>query len=865
MRWRQRSQNDFEDEIRSHLELETDRLIAEGASPTAARLQARRRFGNVGGAQERFYYSGHWAWLDPLVKDVRFAARALRKAPGFSAIAIVTLALGIGANTAVFSVVKSVLLTPLPYREPDRLVTLWETLPGLSRAMISYPDYKDWRVRNRVFDDVALYSPFRTMSLTLGELPERVGVGYASDNLFGVLGVAPVVGRGFRADEDQPGAARVALLTNGWWKRRFAADTGVIGKTLPLDGELYKVVGVLPPTVGIGFVDVWVPVGLFANTESFTRANHPGLIGIGRLKPGVSLDQMKADLGRISAELRAEYPKDNAGIGASGEYFRELLVMGIRPALKMFSWAVALVFLIACVNVANLLLGRATGRKKEIALRTAMGASDSRIIRLLLAENVLLALAGGVLGVALAYAGLRGLVALRPAGVPRLGEIRIDLTVLAFAAAVSVFTGLLFGLIPARQVSRVDLNDTLKESGRATSSGGATTRLRTALMTVEVAMALMLLVGAGLLMRSFARLTQVDPGVDPRGVITAWVNLPYGTYPNEARQREVLNEMLRRAQSIPGVTSAALTSALPLGANIQNKITFEGHPRPKGNEPLINIQFVTRDYFSTMKMRVLAGRGLNSTDAPGNELAALMSESVAKTFFAGENPIGKRLVHGAFDSSEPPWRVVGIVNDVKDRSLGARTSGTIYLAFDQQPQAWMALVVRTSLSSAQILPALRREVAGVDKALPLANEALLTDVIDQSVGQQRFTMFVLGVFAVVSLMLAAVGVYGVISYHVAQRGHEIGIRMALGAQRADIVSLVTGRALITAGAGIVIGAVAAAAVSGLIRSLLFEVAPTDATTYAAGAAALLVTAALAAVVPTIRATRVNPVETIRAN
>jgi putative ABC transport system permease protein len=865
MPWYRRSQRDFEDEIRSHLELETDRLIEEGLSPNEARLAARRKFGNVTGAQERYHNTSRWLWLEHVGQDLRYAMRMLRKSPVFSTIAVITLALGIGANTAVFSIVNGVLLSALPYREPERLVRLWETLPGSPEIMVSYPDYQDWQEQARVFDGVALFSPFRTMTRTGGDLPERTGVGMATGNLFDVLGVAPVVGRAFRADDDRPGAARVVMLTSSYWQQHNGSDPRVLGTTLPLDGDPYTVIGVLPPTVGIGFVDVWIPMGLFADDPSFNRSNHPGLIGVGRLKPGVTIGQLNADLARVSREIVAENPQASAGIGAGGDSFGDLLVRNIRPTLQLLTWAVLCVLLIACVNVANLLLGRSTSRRKEIALRLALGASDGRIFRLLLTENLLLSLLGGAIGVALALGAVRTVVAMRPPGLPRLGNIHVNLPVLLFAAAVSIITGLLFGVLPARHASRVGLSDTLKEGGRGTSASGAMLKLRGVLMTAEVAMALMLLIGAGLLVRSFERLAKVDPGVDQRSVITGWLFLPGGKYPDPERQRLAMTEILRRAQAVPGVTSAALTSAFPLAANMGNKITFQGHPRPKGEEPMLNVQIVSPDYFRTVSMRVVRGRAFGPTDVKGNDDVVWIDETVAKKFFPGEDPLGKRLVHGAYDSTERPWTVVGVVNDVLDRSLGERTNGTIYMPFDQQPQNWMALAIKTSVPFEQVMPALRREVASFDKALPLANEETLEHMVDQSIGQERFTMFVLGVFALVALILAAVGVYGVIAYFVAQRINEIGIRVALGAQRTDIISLVSRRVLVSTALGIAIGVTAATLASGLMSKLVYDVATTDTATYVTGAVSLLFVACLAAVVPTLRATRVNPVRAIRAD
>jgi len=859
-----RSQRDFEDEIRSHIALEADRLVEEGMSLDAAQLAARRRFGNVTRAQERYHSAGRWVWVEQLLQDVRYAARMLRKSPLFSGIAILTIALGIGANTAVFSIVNGVLLSPLPYRAPERLVKVWETLPGLSQATVSYPDYKDWQERTRVFDGVAVYGPYANKTLTGGDLPERVGVGLASANLFDVLGLAPAIGRGFRADEDRPGVGRVVILSNGFWQQRYGGEARVLGRTLTLDGDPYTVIGVLPPTVGLGSVDLWVPVGLSANDPSFTRENHPGLIGVGRLKRGVTITQMNNDLARISREIQAEHPRESAGIGAEGASFRELLVETIRPALSLLTWAVLSVLLIACVNVANLLLARSTSRQKEVALRLALGASHRRIRSLLLSEHLLVAMIGGVVGVGLAYAAVRAVVQTQPPGVPRLADIHINLAVLTFAAAVSVVTGLLVGLLPARSATRIDLIEPLKGSGRSSATSG-TLRLRGALMTAEVALALMLLIGAGLLIRSVSRLTRVNPGVDARGVTTGWIFLPGNKYPDADRQRLALDEILQRVETVPGVTSAALTSAFPLASNTQNGVTFEGHPKPAGQEPLLNYQAISREYFNTVRMRVLRGRGFAATDVKGADEVVWIDETVAKKFFPGEDPIGKRILRGRFDSKERPWTVVGVVNDVLDQSLGERANGTLYRPFDQEPQNWMGLVINTTMPFERVLPAVRRGIASVDPALPLASEETLEHKITQTIGQETFTMFVLVAFAGVALILAAVGVYGVIAYFVAQRLHEIGIRIALGARRSDIVVLISRRVLVTAGIGVAVGLIGAMAASGLMSTLVYEVAPTDGATYVGSALALLAVAALAAVVPTLRATRVNPASAMRAD
>ena len=859
--WR-RAQSDFEDEIRSHLELETDQLIAQGMSPKDARLAARKRFGNVGAAQERYHDAGGLLWQ--VFADLRYAFRVLRRTPLFSTIVIVTLALGIGANTAAFSVVNGVLLAPLPYRAPDRLVELWETLANLDRIMISYPDFVDWRKRSRVFEDIALYGPYGGMANTTGDIPRQIGVGTATANLFHLLGVQPTIGRDFLPSEDQPGGTPVALLGDSYWRSEFAADTSVLGRLISLDGEPYRIIGVLPPLPSFKRLEVWIPLRPDLDTASFNRGNHPGLRGVGRLRAGVSIEQMRADLARISREIVAEHPKEASGIGAGGEYLGDLLVHNIKPALRVLSWAVLCVLLIACVNVANLILARATSRQREMALRRALGAGERRLTRLLLVENLLLAFIGGALGVALAYAAVRAMVAAQPESVPRVGNIHVNVAVLLFAAGASIVTGLLFGLFPARYAAAVDPSESLKNSGRSSSASAGALRLRAALMTLEVAMTLVLLVGAGLLTRSFAKLVHVDPGVDPTGVTTGWIGLPAKRYPNEERQRLAMDDILQRVQSIPGITSAALTSALPLSGNIQLKQTFEGHPRPKGQEPLLQMQLITADYFRTMGVRLLMGRGFGPNDGAKGQPVVWVDETIAKTYFPGEDPVGKWIVHGGFDSTEPKQIIAGVVNTVHDSGLEDRANGIIYMPFDQSPQSSMALVVKTALPLEQITPSIRREVATFDKQLPLSNEQTLSTVIGRSIGQERFTLLVLGNFAIIAVVLAAVGVYGVIAYFVAQRAHEIGIRIALGAQRGDVVMLVTRSVLVGAGTGIVLGLGIAIAASRLMSNLLYGINPIDLPTYASGALALLIVAAAAALVPTARATRVSPAIAMRA-
>ena len=865
---------DVSEEFRFHLEAEIDELVAGGMTPEAARAEALRRFGDVSHFKDRCRRSDERRsarergreLLDELRQDVRYTFRSLLRQPAFALIAIVTLGLGIGANTAIFSVLNGVLFSPLPYREPQRLVLLWETLKDLPQIVVSYPDYLDWRQRAKSFEDIAIHSVGESYTLTGSGEPENLRGALASGHLFSLLGVGPALGRLFSPADDDKASAPVVVLSDGFWRRRYGADPGVIGKTLLLDGAPYTIVGVLPATWQLGGrPDLWLPVGLFAASPRFVRANHPGLLGIGRLKPGVTLEQMRLDLAEVSRQIRAENPVDAAGIGADGLPLHDIATRQIRPVLLLLALAVGLVLLLACANVANLLLGRAATRQREFALRTAIGAGRGRLVRQLLTESVLLALTGGVLGLALAWSGVRLLLSLRPTNLPRLNEIQIDGTTLLFALGVSLLTGILFGVFPALQSSSSEPLAALRESGRGSTGGVARLRLRAGLTVAEVALALMLLVGAGLLLRSFVKLAGVDTGVNPHGITAGRVQLSERSYSGEARQLAFFEELVGRVRALPGISGAALSSDLPTSASWQLGVTFEGLPPvASGDRPLFNGVVVTPEYFATVGLKLIAGRALLAADGAGQPPVVLVSEAVAKRFYGKESPVGRRLKHGGAEAKGPWVTIVGVVGDVKNDGITTLVPrGTIYYPFAQSVSNSAWLIVRSGAPVENVAKLLRRELAAMDRELPLSDVTTLDQQIEESVAQPRFSMLMLSVFAALALVLAAVGLYGVISYSVTQRAREIGVRIALGARRGTVIGSVVGRAMALTAVGIAIGTLGSLAAGKPLAKLLYDVKATDPLVFSGVVVLLGVVALVAAGIPALRASRIDPVTAMR--
>jgi putative ABC transport system permease protein len=871
--WGNDVEADVDDEFRFHLETEIEQLVARGSSPDAARAEALRRFGNVdlyrqycrSADARRLGRERRTENLTVLLQDLRYAARSLLRRPAFTAIAVLTVGIGIGATTAIFSVVNGVLLQPLPYREPDRLVMLWETVND-DRIAISYQDYLDWQRGQRGFEDIAVYNPFQAFNMTGRGKAERVRGALVSGNFFHLLGARAEVGRLILPRDDRPEAPRVAILGDGYFRGRFGGDRSIIGQKMALDGDIYTIVGVLAPEVRIPDRDVVLPIGLFTRSPMYVRENHPGLIGLGRLRPSVSLEQARADLQHVSAELRAQFPKEDAGIGSGGAPLMEMMVGRIKPALRILMIAAGLVLLIACVNVANLVLSRAAVRERELAVRMALGASRGRIVRQVLTESAVIAFVGGALGIAIAYAGVKFVVALNPTSIPRLNDVVVDAKVLLFATVVSVLTGLLFGLGPALRSARSRSVTAVTGSERG-STGGVSLRHTRAMLTVaQVALAVVLLADAGLLMRSFAALTAVDLGFDPTHVVVSLVQLPDEKYATAAQARAVFDRLLEKVRAIPGVESATVGSDQPLGTNWQTGVSFEALPPfAPGHAPLLNATVVDPSYFETLHIPILAGRAFTTGDRVGQPLVVVISEAVAKKYFRGADPIGQRMKQGQ-PADTNGWRtIVGVVKDTRSDGLTEGPRGTFYMPRAQEELRRGLLMVRSSLPVDQLTTSLRAALADVDGDVPLALTQTMDAVLGELVEQPKFSMLLVSIFACVALALASVGIYGVVSYGVTQRTREIGVRIAIGAEPRAVIRLVLGQAVAMTTAGAGIGVLLALLSAKAIGTLLYGVGPRDPLVLLTVSGFLLAVALVAALAPALRAARIDPIRAIRVD
>ncbi len=804
--------------------------------------------------------------MDGLLKDFRYAIRSLLKRPPLTIIAIITLAIGIGANSAIFSVVNALLVNPLPFPELDRVVAIWETQPsrGVVRNEASMANYLDWRSQNQTFEQMGLYR-WWSASLTGLETPERIQGFLITGNFLDVLAVKPALGRGFAADEDQPGKDAVAILSHGLWQRRFAGDPGIINKTITLNGVTRTVIGVMPQ--GFNYpagVEVLAPLSITPELAG-SRRSHSYYV-VGRLKPDVSLAHAQADLATIAARLEKEYAESNTGWGVVVYPIVEDAVRLYKTAVLVLMAAVGFVLLIVCANVANLMLARAAGRQKEMALRAALGASRWRLVRQLLAESLMLALIGGLLGVLIAVWGVDLLRTLDPGDAakfaPGWDRLGVSPPVLIFNLALSVFSGFLFGLAPAWQVSKTDLNGALKEGGRQTASGSH--RLRGLLVISEVALSMMLLVSAGLLMRTFLVLLKTEPGFNPDNVMTMRLTLPVAKYEEEGQRATFYQELVRRVQALPGVESAAAVNYLPLGrGNSSNSFLIEGIPDPPpGQYFLGRYRNCTPDYFHTMGIPVLKGRAFTDQDKPGAPPVIIVNEAMAQKYWPGADPIGKRVRFNA-TLTEAPWmQVVGVVQDVK-HELQTPVTADYYLPHAQDAWNSMVLVARTKGEPLSLAADMRQQVWSLDKDQPVFEVQTMEQVRAFSVSLHSFSAGSLGVFAGIALLLAAIGIYGVMSYAVIQRTQEIGIRMALGARAADVLKLVVRNGMSLALIGVVAGLAGAFALTRLLQSLLFGVTPTDAFTFGVVTFGLLLVALLACYIPARRATKVDPLVALR--
>ena len=876
--WRGNVDADLDEELRFHLDTEVEYLVARGWSAEGARHEALRTFGDVdafrrdcrSADQRRIGRAQRQETFAVLAQDLRFAFRSLRRQPAFTAIAIITLALGIGANTAIFSVVNGVLLKPLPYRDPKQLVMVWQTIPGSDRPLVSYPNYLDWRERQRAFEDIAVYNPFPGFTMTGQGDAQDINGSLVSGNYFQLLGMHAALGRLIAPRDDSLGAPRVAVLRNGFFQSRFAGDPSVIGRTLLLDNVAYTVVGVLQPDARVSYragdaePDVILPLGLFVKDPMYNRAS-PVLFGVGRLKAGVSLELALADLQRASVELRREYPKEDGGMGAGGAPMLYMVAKFITPALRILTLAVALVLLIACANVANLVLSRSTARRREFAVRTALGATRSRIVGQVLTESVVLALAGGVLGIGVAVLGVKLLLALNRRGVPRVADITVDHTVLLFALAVSVLTGVLFGLAPAIDSGKTQLMNSLKEGGRGTS-GASKQRTRAVLTVAEVALAVVLLTASGLLLRSFVNLTAVDPGFQPSHVVGAVVRLSSGKYRTAQQARGALDELLAKLRAIPGLESATMGSSTPISPHSQASVSFESRREPDANKrPVLNTAVVEPNYFATLRIPLALGRPFASTDVAGQPEVAVISERVATKFFPNANPIGAHLELGQSGNASA-WRtIVGVVKDTRTDGLRDEPRGTVYLPRGQEAMLDGWVMVRSTLPTEQVARLLRASLHEVDPDVPIARVQTMDAVLAEEVQGSKVSMLLLTIFAAVALTLASVGIYGVISYNVTQRTTEIGVRVALGAQRRDVVGLVVGQAIAMAAGGVGVGVLLALWGARSLRAMLFGVGPHDPVVLGLAGVFLLAVALIAALAPALRASRIDPTIAMRAD
>ena len=873
---RQKRESELEEEIQSHLKMAAQDRTDRGETPDQALGAARRELGNVGLIKEVTREMWGWASLERLMQDLRYGLRMLAKSPGFTAVAILTLALGIGANTALFSVVNGVLFKPLPYPHPEQLVWLAESKPNFATGSISFPNFRDWQKDNHTFSGMAVYRSYNFNILGLGDA-EQVRARFITSDFFSVLGVNPVVGRTFVPGEDDIGRSPIVMISEELWKRKFDSSPDVLGKNINLDGTGYTIVGVTPASFDFSGlfrdVEIYAPLGQWMNPLLPNRGAGLGVHGVGRLKPDVSIEQARADMAGISSNLAAAYPDTNKGIGAALRPLRQTMVGDVRLVLLVLLAAVGFVLLIACVNVANLMLARAATRSREFAIRAALGAGQARLVRQLLTESILLAFAAGALGLLLAAWGTRAALQFLAQGLPRASEVHLDARALLFTLLISLGCGIFFGLAPALKSRGRNLLGTLKEGGRGES--GTRHRAQGLLVIVEVAMALVLLISAGLMLRSLTALWNVNPGFDSHNVLAFGVALPPSMRNASAAEiRAALRNLDRQLSAVPGVKSISLSwGAVPLSSDDEDLFWIEGKPKPlTDDEKSWSISYVVEeDYLQVMGIPLQRGRFFTAQDNENASHVVVVDDLFAKKYFPDVDPIGQ---HIFLDNKGGRAEIIGIVSHIKQWGLDSDDKETLraelYFPFMQLPDQAMQLsgsgtgvMVRYDPRTATIGDSLRAAVKGISAEHVMSKAQTMDEIISDSLASQRFSMAVFGIFAALALALASVGIYGVISYLVQQRTQEIGVRVALGAKRSDVLHLILGEGMRMAGAGVILGLLASFGLTRLMASLLYGVSATDPLTFTAVAALLTIVALAACYIPARRAMRVDPMVALR--
>ncbi|MEN3332202.1 MAG: putative transport system permease protein [Blastocatellia bacterium] len=868
---RGRVEQELDEELRYHLERQIEENLGKGMTAAEARYAALRAMGGIEQQKEECRDMRRVHFIEDLMQDLRYGLRVLAKSPVFTAVAVLTLALGIGANTAIFSVVNELLLRPLPFRDAERLVTLWEVSPeGRHQNTTSRANFRAWREQSTTFEGMAAFSDQR-LNLTGDREPEEVSVQLATPELFQVLGVEPLLGRTLNEDDGRARSAGV-VLAYGIWQRRFGGDPEIVGKPITLNGMPFNIVGVMPAGFQWhirGRSGTGKPAEMWAVLVMPTEG--PATLGrflsvVARLKPGVSREQGEAEIKAIEARLGQDAPQYNRGYGAEAIPLREQFVGNVRPALWILLGAVGFVLLIACANVANLLLARAAARQKEVALRTALGAHRWRIVRQLLTESLLLALLGSLLGLGLAWWGIPALVAISPRDLVNLQGVGINLKVLAWTLAISLATGIIFGIAPALEATRLNLNEALNEGGKGGGGQGAhSRRLRSVLVVAEVALALVLLASAGLMVKSFARLRNIDTGFNPENVLTMVVRLAGAKYREDPQVVGFFRQATERIGALPGVRSIGIVNYLPLygGLGSSTGFTIEGQPElPPGEGPGANVRVSDAGYFSAIGIPLLRGRNFTDVEDRQAKHVVLISESLARQYFPGEDPLGKHISVEMFDKPNPT-EIIGIVGDVRYDSLTDAAEPTVYFPHPDLTYEFMTLVIRTDSDPAAIAAAVRGEVREIDPNQPVSDVRTMKQVMADTVGRARFNTLLLGLFAGLATLLAAVGIFGVMNYSVTVRTREIGIRVALGAQPSQVLMLILRQGLLLTLTGIGIGLAGALALTRIMSSLLFGVGATDPLTFAAIVVLLTVVSVIACYIPARRATRVDPVTALR--